>query len=240
MKDTLKHITAYGRMIRRERRRNGLLWFGLVLTIAYMSFVLPIVIPRLGELGGMALNEIGDFLAGLFGPAAFMWLVLGFLQQASALRVQSEELRATRVQGALQAEALQKSAALAETGYVQKRFREGLENLSDALEDFVRTSIDTPSGFPDAGKLRQRMAQGDAEAVFRAFNDTKAAGQKMTARPEDAASDVAAYLGELADLEAFLTRAGAQALLRRLHSDPIAPVSAHMKSLSAELVSPQS
>lgn len=234
MKDILTRIAAYGRVVRRERRRNGLLWFGLVLTIAYLSFVLPIVIPRLGELEGMTLNEIGDFLAGLFGPAAFLWLVLGFLQQAGALRVQSEELRATRVQGALQAEALQKSAALAETDYVQKRFREGLENLSDALEDFVRTSIATPAGFPDAGKLRQRMAQGDAEAVFRAFNDAKAAQQAITAPAGEAAADVSAYLDELTELEAFLTRSGAQALLRRLHSDPIAPVTAHMKALSAE------
>ena len=234
MKDILTRIAAYGRIARRERRRNGLLWFGLVLTIAYMSLVLPVVIPRLGELDGMALNEIGDFLAGLFGPTAFLWLVLGFLQQASALRVQSEELRATREQGALQAEALQKSAALAETDYVQKRFREGLENLSDALEDFVRTSIATPPGFPEAGKLRQRVAQGDAEAVFRAFHDTRAVQQAVTAPVEDAAADVSAYLDELTDLEAFLTRSGAQALLRRLHSDPIAPVTAHMKALSAE------
>ncbi|MEN0653498.1 MULTISPECIES: hypothetical protein [Hyphobacterium] len=234
MTDILSRIAAYGRMARRERRKNGLMWFGLVLTISYLAFVLPIVVPRLGELDAMSLNEIGDFLAGLFGPAAFLWLVLGFLQQASELRIQSEELRATREQGALQAEALQKSAALAQTDHVQRRFREGLENLSDALEDFVRTSIATPAGYPDAGKLRQRMAQGDAEAVFRAFADTKAAQQALIVPAADASSDVAAYLDELTELEAFLTQSGAHALLRRLHSDPIAQATGHMKALSAE------
>lgn len=240
MKDHLSRIAAYGRVVRRERRRNGLLWFGLVLTIAYLAFVLPMVVPRLDELGTMRLNEIGDFLAGLFGPAAFLWLVLGFLQQSSELRIQSEELRSTREQSALQAEALQKSAALAQTDYVQKRFREGLENLSDALEDFVRTSIALPAGFPEAGKLRQRMAQGDPEAVFRAFNDTKAAKQAITVPVREAASDVSAYLDELGELEVFLEKSGAQALLRRLHSDPIAQATAHMKALSAEFASHES
>ncbi|WP_346400425.1 hypothetical protein [Pseudomonas syringae] len=48
----------------------------------------------------LKLNEFGDFLAGAFGPVAFLWLVLGFLQQGrelklstDALRLQAEELR---------------------------------------------------------------------------------------------------------------------------------------------------
>jgi len=50
----------------------------------------------------MSLNEVGDFLAGIFSPLAFLWLVLGFLQQGkelqasrSALLLQAEELRSS-------------------------------------------------------------------------------------------------------------------------------------------------
>ena len=45
-------------------------------------------------------NELGDSLAGVFAPLAFLWLVLGFLQQGAELRhsaralyLQGEELR---------------------------------------------------------------------------------------------------------------------------------------------------
>ena len=44
----------------------------------------------------MAMNELGDFLAGVFAPLAFAWLVLGFYLQRIELRLQREELRATR------------------------------------------------------------------------------------------------------------------------------------------------
>lgn len=47
-----------------------------------------------------ATNNVGDFLAGVFGPVAILWLVLGFLQQgielrqnAKALELQAEELK---------------------------------------------------------------------------------------------------------------------------------------------------
>ncbi|MEB2346057.1 MAG: hypothetical protein OZ948_15115 [Deltaproteobacteria bacterium] len=51
-------------------------------------------------------NETGDFLAGWFAPLAFLWLVVGYLQQSSELRLQVEELR-------LQVAATQQMAASA-------------------------------------------------------------------------------------------------------------------------------
>lgn len=37
-------------------------------------------------------NEIGDFFAGILGPLAIIWVVLGFLQQGSELRLQVAEM----------------------------------------------------------------------------------------------------------------------------------------------------
>jgi hypothetical protein len=52
------------------------------------------------ELSAMSPNAWGDFFAGAFAPLAFLWLVLGYLQQGeelrlstAALRLQAEELR---------------------------------------------------------------------------------------------------------------------------------------------------
>jgi len=50
----------------------------------------------------MSQNEWGDFLAGSFAPLAFLWLVLGYLQQGDELRLSTDALR-------LQAEELKNS-----------------------------------------------------------------------------------------------------------------------------------
>lgn len=38
------------------------------------------------------LNEVGDFLAGVFAPLAFFWLVIGFFQQKKELSLQINEM----------------------------------------------------------------------------------------------------------------------------------------------------
>ena len=53
------------------------------------------------------LNELGDFLAGVFTPLAFGWLVYGYLLQSNELRLQREELTLARKQLGKQTELLQ-------------------------------------------------------------------------------------------------------------------------------------
>ncbi|MCJ8160399.1 hypothetical protein [Acinetobacter zhairhuonensis] len=63
-----------------------------------------------------SLNELGDFLAGIFAPIAFFWLILGYIQQGKqldqntraleqqekALKLQIDEMRASvKLQGEL-------------------------------------------------------------------------------------------------------------------------------------------
>lgn len=55
------------------------------------------------------LNELGDFLAGLFTPLAFFWLVYGYFLQSKELRLQRKELSLTRDQLGKQTELLQKA-----------------------------------------------------------------------------------------------------------------------------------
>ena len=50
---------------------------------------------------------MGDFLAGLFTPLAFLWLVYGYFLQSKELRLQRKELSLTRDQLGKQTELLQ-------------------------------------------------------------------------------------------------------------------------------------
>lgn len=76
---------------------------GIAGTAVYLSVVGLLCSDRLPELKAMPLNNLGDFLAGAFGPLAILWLVLGFFQQGIELRQNTEALQ-------LQADELQKSA----------------------------------------------------------------------------------------------------------------------------------
>lgn len=78
---------------------------GMLISIAYLWFVYTIVGNPVPQLRCLELNELGDFFAGVFGPLAILWLVLGFFQQGMELRqnnraleLQAEELRNSVVQ----------------------------------------------------------------------------------------------------------------------------------------------
>lgn len=66
---------------------------GRVVTGLYLVAVCVLVFLKRDTLPSMGLNEIGDFLAGAFGPVAFLWLILGYLQQGRELKLSSEALR---------------------------------------------------------------------------------------------------------------------------------------------------
>lgn len=73
--------------------RQHMVEIGGAATLIYLVGIIVLTWGRIGTLGSMPLNEVGDFLAGVFGPVAFLWLVLGFLQQGEELRMQATELR---------------------------------------------------------------------------------------------------------------------------------------------------
>ncbi|MGO4003138.1 hypothetical protein ABVN23_18810 [Pseudomonas fluorescens] len=75
---------------------------GVIATSAYATLIYFIAGSKIHGLQGMKLNEMGDFLAGVFGPVATLWLILGFFQQGyelrqnnKALMLQADELKNT-------------------------------------------------------------------------------------------------------------------------------------------------
>ncbi|RYD33455.1 MAG: hypothetical protein EOP87_10950 [Verrucomicrobiaceae bacterium] len=83
-------------------RVRGAKEWGSFITGFYLGLIAVYVISQWGDFCDLPPNELGDFLAGAFGPVAFLWLILGYLQQGDELRQNGEALR-------MQAEELAKS-----------------------------------------------------------------------------------------------------------------------------------
>lgn len=79
---------------------RGLMVAGFLLTAAYLVAVGTYAVSNASKFASLDPNNLGDFLGGAFAPLAFLWLVLGFLQQgyelrnsANALWLQGQELQ---------------------------------------------------------------------------------------------------------------------------------------------------
>lgn len=77
---------------------------GILLSLAYVAGLFFLFGDRLAEVQKLTLNEIGDLLAGVFGPVAILWLILGFFQQGIELRQNTRalELQAKELQNSVE------------------------------------------------------------------------------------------------------------------------------------------
>lgn len=63
-----------------------------VVTVVWIVLGVLVVALKFESAKAMPLNEIGDFLAGLFSPVAFLWLVVGYFQQGEELKLNTRAL----------------------------------------------------------------------------------------------------------------------------------------------------
>lgn len=86
-------------------------WPRIIATLIVLGILLS---PRRCEVWALLstgpLNELGDFLAGVFTPAALGWLIYGYLLQSKELGLQRQELKETRETLGKQVEVLQEQA----------------------------------------------------------------------------------------------------------------------------------
>lgn len=77
---------------------------GGVATGLYLLLIVALVYWKWDTVPTLGLNDLGDFLAGVFGPIAFLWLILGYLQQGRELRLSSEalQLQATELKNSVE------------------------------------------------------------------------------------------------------------------------------------------
>ena len=66
---------------------------GICVTALYLAALVIYALVQRDAVLGMEPNEFGDALAGAASPLAFLWLVLGYLQQGDELRQNTEALR---------------------------------------------------------------------------------------------------------------------------------------------------
>lgn len=64
-------------------------------TVVYVIFFYLLSMSRLDDFQSLRLNELGDYLAGIFGPLALFWVVVGYFQQGEELRNNANELAAS-------------------------------------------------------------------------------------------------------------------------------------------------
>lgn len=100
-------------------------WFGVFVTAAYIGAFWWLFGAQISQIKTLQPNELGDFFAGVFGPVALFWVVLGFFQQGVELRHSVETLK-------LQAEELKNSV---------EQQRELVKVSRDQIE-FDRQAID--------------------------------------------------------------------------------------------------
>ncbi|OMQ26891.1 hypothetical protein [Serratia oryzae] len=72
-------------------------WVGVTVTGVYF-LLLGITVASLKLNVMTSWNELGDFLAGVFSPVAFLWLVLGYLQQQKELQQNTRALELQAVE----------------------------------------------------------------------------------------------------------------------------------------------
>ena len=74
----------YWEKAKEKAKEDELFGFGLWATTAY--FAGPVLLLIVFAKWPSDLSTWGDFLAGVFGPIAFLWLIVGYLQQGKELR----------------------------------------------------------------------------------------------------------------------------------------------------------
>ncbi|MFP0709998.1 hypothetical protein ACLDYB_06810 [Acinetobacter baumannii] len=70
-------------------------WIFILFTVFYFFILYKFFGITPVKVKTLPANEVGDFLAGAFSPLAFLFLILGYLQNTKALQMQSQELKAS-------------------------------------------------------------------------------------------------------------------------------------------------
>ena len=122
-------------------------------TSIYISSVIIIAGLRAEEICNLPLNELGDFLAGVFGPLAVLWLVLGYYQQGRELKISSQALVAQCVELSNSVSQQQQALEVSTDQMRLAKAKHELELLE--IEESIRPRIDVAyvnSGISNSGE----------------------------------------------------------------------------------------
>jgi len=108
--------------------------FGLIISATWIIVVVSFSFKFSTSFSDMNPNEWGDFLAGVVGPIAIFWLVLGFIQQGNEL---SNSVKALNIQSKELARSVSEQSRIAESSKEQLKFLEQqiMSQTNDAAYD---------------------------------------------------------------------------------------------------------
>lgn len=146
--------------------------FGVWLTVCWAIFLLVYMAFSYQSFSGLEPNAVGDFLAGLFAPLAFLWLVVGLLQQGQELKLQYYELKKSVDQYAEQSDALrgaEKHAKQSVLNDTRKLFERDLSSSAAIICNTIKHVAGRKSLTVMDRKTYwwESFAQGDSEAIVR-------------------------------------------------------------------------
>ena len=161
--------------IRFLKRRDWRIWFGVVVTVFWISGGIWFVAHSAAEDPNQAftLEAIGSFLEGAFAPLAFLWLVLGLFIQQRELTRNTDALRLTVEQSEKQTQAI----AATEMNARQETFFKIAENVKLQLAGisgmlFMSGLGPTGSGRysrDDMDEMFKNAGEGDWDVFARQF-----------------------------------------------------------------------
>jgi len=88
---------------------------GFILTLIWLSLIGTLIFLKWNDAQSMALNEWGDFLAGVTAPIAFLWLIVGYFLQRKELSSNTQALKEQGQELKEHAKFLKRSAEAAES-----------------------------------------------------------------------------------------------------------------------------
>lgn len=157
------------------RKRDWRIWFGVVVTVTWISGGLWYVIAISGSTPEQefSLEVIGSFLEGAFAPLAFLWLVIGLFIQQRELANNSEALQKASVQSEKQTLAIAATEMNARQGTFFK-IKENVYQQLGGISGMLYSSSIGPAGTGDMSRDEmddhfKQVADGDCEIFARLF-----------------------------------------------------------------------
>lgn len=123
-------------------------FWGALGTVIYLCVIALTVLFKFQDFQSLKLNELGDFLAGVFGPVAFLWLVLGFLQQGRELKLSTDalQLQAQELKNSVEQQSIMAQAAMQQIESQRLALRMQQEEVERSVSPFFRVQGGSRSG----------------------------------------------------------------------------------------------
>ncbi len=168
-------MASESKIIRFIVDRDWRIWLGLVITIGWLSGGLWYLghVSETMPTQNFSLEAVGSFLEGAFAPLAFLWLVIGLFIQQQELANNTEALRKTSEESAMQTQAI----AATEMNARQETFFKIKENVFRQLGGIAGMLYASSMGPAGDGQMSleemdenfAHVAQGDSELFARKF-----------------------------------------------------------------------